>query len=127
MAIEFDEDGASLRPDGLVEGFAATAQAIMVNVGTMAGSDPLYPGRGTDLLRDGVEGRLVDTNTAQHRANFAALDTRTFFQELGYLAGEPSLRSLAMGPAALDAGILRLDLRMVSSTGEEIGITTENN
>ena len=78
LRVAFDEGGARLVFDETVEGTRNTAQKCLINVGTINGSDSMFADRGTQLLAQAVRSELISENTAQHAANFAALDTLTF-------------------------------------------------
>lgn len=51
-------------------------QKYLLNVATEAGSDPIFPDRGTDLLAAGIQGTLVSSTTADD--SFAAVNTLYF-------------------------------------------------
>lgn len=53
-------------------------QKALVNIITVKGSDPVFPDRGTDLMKKCLSGTIYDNNGLRHIGNFAALDT-TFF------------------------------------------------
>lgn len=63
-----------------VTDFDNTVQNTMVNIGTNLNSDPVYPDRGTYILQDGVRGRMVNLQWANHEANFAAARTMVFIK-----------------------------------------------
>lgn len=68
-----------------VEGKSNTEQKCLVNLVTENGSDSLYPARGTTLLADSINGLAYDKMEAIHVANFAALDTEFFLNDVRYV------------------------------------------
>lgn len=78
LKIDFETSGATIYLDEIVEGTLNTAQKCLVNLGTIQGSCPIYPTKGTDILLQAVRGELISTGAAQHAANFAALNTVVF-------------------------------------------------
>lgn len=80
IKVNFSAGGASFDFSKPVKDFDVTVQNALVNVGTALGSDPYFEERGTDLLLDGVQGRMVNAAWANHAANFAALKTLVFIQ-----------------------------------------------
>lgn len=61
-----------------VEGKAQVVQKVLLNIATERGSDPLFEDRGTNLLRDSINGLTINKTAAQHTGNFAAVYTKTF-------------------------------------------------
>lgn len=82
IKINFDDFGAQLSLDEEVSGFDASVQCALVNVGTIAGTDIVYPNKGTNLLTKANKGSLITDTSAQHAANFAALTTEFFYKTL---------------------------------------------
>lgn len=66
----------------MVEGKAAEEQRYIINMATGAGTDRIYPDRGTDLLADTSGSVVFDENGAAHIGNFAALDTTLFMEQV---------------------------------------------
>jgi hypothetical protein len=64
-----------------VDGFDATIQNALVNIGTRAGTDRIYPTKGTTILKSAVEGKIVGLNVANHETQAAAIDTLFFSRE----------------------------------------------
>lgn len=58
-----------------------TAQKVLINIPTIKGTDFLYPEKGTNLLKQCIGSVIIDSNTAQHIGNFAALDTIYFIND----------------------------------------------
>lgn len=61
-----------------VEGKEHYSQKMLVNLATEKGSDPIFEERGTDILAEAIGGVIIDTATAKHLGNFAALDSVIF-------------------------------------------------
>lgn len=59
------------------------AQQVLINIATTAGSDPVFPDRGTTLHQDAINGLAVNKTEASHIGNFAALDTKLFLRSTG--------------------------------------------
>ncbi len=80
--IEFIEDGTiRINPAGSAEGFALVVQNALVNLISDQGDDTLFPDRGTNLLKGGLSGSIVDRVSAEHQAAFASSDTLFFSRE----------------------------------------------
>lgn len=86
-------------------------QNILVNIATAKGSDAVYADRGTDLLKKFAESGFVSAGFAQHKANFAAMDTKTFYN---VTRGETSrqLNSIVLEVTPLSLQSLQLHLRL---------------
>lgn len=80
LKISFEAQGASLVLDQTVADADCEIQNALVNVGTARGSDPMYPLRGTNMLKEATSGAVVDLDSARHVANFAALYTFDFIR-----------------------------------------------
>lgn len=79
LRIQFNgEDGTRLLLDETVEGKLLLQQKYLINTATTAGSDKIYPDRGTNLLIGAIGGVIIDSNAAAHLGNFAALNTIHF-------------------------------------------------
>lgn len=93
-----------------VEGKKHYAQKMLVNLATERGSDPLYPDRGTTLLTGAIGGVIIDTASASHLGNFAALDTVVFVNGGAY----PELKEneAEMDDAVVDINITLRDVDM---------------
>lgn len=109
---------------GATEAFDAAVQNALVNLGTVQGSDPLFPDRGTHLQRDAAEGRLIDLNTAQHSSNFAALDTVIFARQHTAETDPSALDALALEPAEFTGSRLKLDAICTARDGTVVGLKT---
>lgn len=61
-----------------VEGKSLFQQKYLINTVTSKNSDPIFPERGTDLLKILISGAIVDAEQAIHTGNFASTDTEYF-------------------------------------------------
>lgn len=61
-----------------VEGKSLYEQKYLINTATSKNTDYIFPDRGTNLLRDAINGVMISNNEALHSGNFAALDTLYF-------------------------------------------------
>jgi hypothetical protein len=105
--------------------FACTMQNALVNLGCIAGSDSLYPNRGTALLTAGLRGILVDINAANHASNFAAIATLSFIQSTEYSDAAETLVGLVVMPSLFNGTKLVVDTQFTTSLGNTYGILTE--
>jgi len=121
LRINFGSGGARLDLAATVSGLAALAQNALVNIGTHAGSDPVFPTRGTGLMRAAVEGRLVNATTARHHANFAAVDTLFFMRGTDPAGETPRLARVWLTQESFDGARLTLSARFESTEGTSMG------
>ena len=109
-----------------VEGLACVRQNAMVVIGTSKGSDAIYPDKGTDLLRSSVRGVAHDVQSAQHVANFAALDVSTFVREHEYPSmAAHTIETLQLELREIAIGYLKFQAVFRFTNGETI--TTQQN
>jgi len=118
LKIVFEASGARIVLDDIVEGFEAVTQNGLVNIATEQGSAPTEPDRGTNLLKDALEGKVASLLDAQHISNLAALDT------LFYLRGtdeidtlEERLDTLTLKPFDYDGESVRINAVFTGSEG----------
>lgn len=64
-----------------IEGLDCFRQNIIVTLGTQAGTDIVFPAKGTDLNIFFVGKNYVSQSQAQHLANFAAADAFNFYSQ----------------------------------------------
>jgi len=124
LAIDFSAGGPKLNTVVAVEGFYTTVQNGMVNVGTTQGSDPIYPTRGTQLLRTALDGGIVNYTAARHASNFAALSALTFITSNEDAGATETLVDVTLAPAELDILHLKVDAQFTSSLGTVVGIVS---
>lgn len=105
--------------------FETSVQNALVNVATDLGSDPLYPDRGTNLLLDGVSGRLINNAWANHSANFAAVQTLVFAQQVDDQADPHRLQNFLLANAQITGQKLTLEAKAVAADGQRTGLITE--
>ena len=113
-----------------VTGKELLAQQVLVNIATDAGSDPLYPTRGTTLHRDSINGLTINKVEAQHTGNFAALDTLMFVSSTMQEA-EPAVtrdaRSVIPKTCDHSTRTLSYEVQMTFSDGTSNPITVVTN
>lgn len=125
LKINFNgADGTVFDLVEVVEGFNCTIQNALVNIGTRRGSDRLMSEKGTDLLKAGIQGVLVDLNAANHASNFAALATLSFTTSVERPDSEETLAALVLQPSFFDGRLLQVDAQFTSSTGAVYGTLT---
>jgi hypothetical protein len=121
VKITFSSDGALFDFSRAVEDRDAIIQNSMINIGTLAGSDKVYPDKGTSLFSSAVRGRLVNGNAAAHASNFAAVDT--LFFERKYL--DPTcpdlLTKVSLKPATFDGRQLTVNAAFQFDDGTTVG------
>jgi tetrahydromethanopterin S-methyltransferase subunit F len=106
----------------LVTGFNATVQNALVCAGTIEGSDPLFPTRGTTLLADGTNGRMVNLGLAQTRANLAALGVLEFIQSNDVPQNADVLQDIQFKCQSIKDQGLSISVMATSTTGQTVGI-----
>lgn len=124
LAIEFEGDnGARLNFNKVRSGFGTQVQKALMNLATERGSDRFSPTRGTDLLRRAISGRLRGVNNkSRNAAGFAAIDT-LFFQRGDDSPNDVERTSeIKLVVASVTSRQLNLQVQMVSTTGETVGI-----
>lgn len=126
LKIDFDEKGAVLLFNEQVTGTRNTAQKCLVNVGTLAGSSPMYSFRGTSLLLQAVHGELISVGTAQHAANFAALDTVLFVRNTDdpdRLSDTDRVTDMSLSVTGFSGQLLHLEASITFADATVIGLT----
>lgn len=79
VRIQFNGDkGTIFRCDEEVAGKSTYEQKYLINSATSKGTDPIFPDRGTDLLKGAIGGSVINFSSAFHLGNFAAVDTLYF-------------------------------------------------
>lgn len=120
LALQFNGLlGWQFMPDQAVSGFDATVQTALVNLAQERGASKMHPDSGTDLLRQGLFGLMVDINTTRHAANFAAAETQEFVNN-NTPQGQ-RISSLYLQPENFAPPLLSLNAMMVSTNNEERG------
>lgn len=117
IGLIFTADGARFQFDRPLNGFVATVQNALVNLGTKRGSDPWFPLRGTKLQQDGAQGRMINPAWAQQSADFASLHTTAFVRASG---GSPALQRLSLTVMQLAEQRVTFRVAAESETGETV-------
>ena len=122
VRIDFTGNAPTLDFSAKVAGFDADVQNAMVNLGTDIGSDALLPSRGTYLLRDAVQGSMVNLQWANNMANFAAMRTLVFSQQYDSPNNTTGLQTLSLAAGVFDVNRLQFQIYATSSNGETRGV-----
>ena len=125
IRINFSTAGPSFDFTVVAQDFESTVQNALVNVATAQGSDPIFPDRGTDLLLDGVSGRLVNNTWANHSANFAAIATLVFSQSVDDPSDPHRMQNFTLKGAKILGQTLLLSAQATSADGQKMGILTK--
>jgi len=123
--VRIDFNNGSFDFNAPARDFETAVQNALVNVATDLGSDPLYPDRGTNLLLDGVSGRLINNAWANHSANFAAVQTLVFCQTVDDSADTHRLQNFLLAQANIVGQKLTLSAQAVAADGQRTGLITE--
>lgn len=94
LLLEFPESGTRLVTSQAASGAANVFQLVAVNLGTIRGSDPVFPEKGTGFFTSVVRGAIGGQASLQHLAQFAALDTKTFVND--FLPEEEQIEDLTV-------------------------------
>lgn len=122
LKLEFGDNGVRILTGESVRDLDADTQNILMSLGTMKGTDQVFPSRGTNLFIRGLQGRLVDTISAGHEGNYAAVDVLAFVS-----ANDPfdstreRIRRIFLSPVSFDGQRLDMELELETSTGARIG------
>lgn len=118
LRLTFSQEGPiSLNGDAVTD-LECIQQNALVNIGTSKGSDAIFPDKGTDLFKAAVGGVIYDIQSAQHAANFAALDTVTFLRDHEYASqSQSTLETLQLNLRVIEVGRLQFQASMVFSNG----------
>jgi flavodoxin len=123
LKIVFEAGGASLKLDETVEGFEAVTQNGLVNIATEQGSDSGDSKRGTNLLRNALQGRVADLLSAQHISNLAAINTLFYLRKSDETdTTEERVENLALQPFEYDGTQLRINALFTGSNGSKLGV-----
>jgi hypothetical protein len=114
--------GCSLVTASEVSGFEAVMQNALVFCGCSKASDTTYPDRGTELLRQALDGELGTLQAARHAANFASLDCRDF--SVANTDAEEVLEAFSLAPNDLSNGRLILSASGTSNLGNTVGLVS---
>jgi hypothetical protein len=81
IKVNFLNGEIYIDPSDKITGFDATIQNALVNIGTRQSTDRIYPSKGTTILKNAVEGKIVGLNVSNHEAQLAAIETLFFSRE----------------------------------------------
>ena len=123
VKLNFSTDVPSLDFTQTVTQFDATVQNAMVNLGTLLGSDSLFPDRGTYLLNDAVSGGMINLQWANNFANFAAVRTMVFSKNNAAPGDEYGLQNLSLKASVFNINRLQLFLTATCVDGETRGVS----
>jgi hypothetical protein len=104
-----------------VKNFDATVQNALVNLGTNIGSDPLYPDRGTYIMKDALQGAMINLQGANHSANFAAMHTMVFSKATEIPSNPFGLQNLDVGASTFNTKQLQFDIQATCVDGTKVG------
>lgn len=121
IRISFAEGGPRFDFRTPIKEFYSTVQNALVNVGTDMGSDKIFVERGTNLKRDGAQGRMATTVWSNHSANFAALRTLSFAQQNDQETNSWKLQSFTLRCEQLVQDQVTLAVQAVSAGGQTVG------
>ena len=125
LRVLFAHQGASFDLSAPLSGeLECAVQNALINIGTLQGSDGIYPTKGTRLLRQALSGALFDANAAAHASNYAALDTLKFIKGVDYIDTAEKIETMAIKPASYTQGRLVVDAQFISSSGRVSGTLT---
>lgn len=105
--------------------FDCTVQNALVNVATDQGSDPFFLDRGTNLKKDGAQGRMVNSAWATQAANFAALRTLSFLQQTDLQSNPFKLQSFILRCRQVAEQAVALEVQATSIDGTVVGIIAQ--
>jgi hypothetical protein len=121
VKIDFTGDQPVFDFTDTVQDFDTTVQNALVNLGTMINSDLLYPDRGTYLMLDAVQGRMVNLQWANNSANFAAIKTIVFSQNNDLVGNPFILQTLTLTANVYNINQLTLNVSAVCVDGTTVG------
>lgn len=115
-----------------VTGKALQEQKYLVNVATNAGSDPIFPKRGTKLLDSAIGGALMSLNGLTD--GFAAVDTVYFcnYEESKAMYESPdNVRVFTLTPSAVGSSMTEVCFQahflFADQTENTVSVTVANN
>jgi len=122
LKLIFHTGGADFDFTTPVEDFDCLIQNSLVNIGSMKGTDRVFPDAGTNLFRSALNGALLDTTAAAHASNFAALSTLNFVQANDYSDDPNPLVGIILRPATFSRQRLTVDAQFTAADGTVKGI-----
>lgn len=126
IKINFNESGATLSLNEIVEDFNAINQDALVNLGTLPGTDKVNTERGSNLENLTIRGSSVfNLNSAVHAANISATETVDYIQNTEDILETEELLVMNLQPINFSINGLKINAQTISSNGEQIGINAE--
>lgn len=122
IRLTFRDTGCSFDFSSPVHDFGCIMQNALVNIATGQGSDSVYPTKGTVLYKQAVSGVIVDTNSAVHASNFAAVDTLFFSAQQKLATDAETMSAVTIAPVSLKNGRLSTTIQFTSSLGNVFGV-----
>jgi hypothetical protein len=117
IKVNFLNGEIYIEPNERITEFDATVQNALVNIGTRQGTDRTYPGKGTNVLKSAVEGKIVGLNVANHESQIAAVDTLFFSREFETSTDlNIRLGKVFMDPLSYDGAKLRINSAFTNFT-----------
>jgi len=123
--INFSEGGPVFDFSGPLIDFDCTVQNALVNVGTDNGSDIYFLDRGTDLKKDGAQGRMINPAWTTQSANFAALRTLSFTQQTELQNNPFKLQSLTLRCRQIAEQAVVIEAQAVCIDGTVVGVIAQ--
>ena len=81
VKVDFKATGAELNFNESVEGFMPTVQNTVIFTGQKSNSDHTRPEKGTDLLKNAVQGGLVNAGAFMQELTAIAIDAKLFTRD----------------------------------------------
>ena len=122
LRLSFDNGGLRIHPNEEVDGIDSEAQNALLNIGTIRGSDPIFPQRGTGIFLRGLQGKLGSRQAAIHEANFAAIDTLFFLRDTDPHTTNDKLSEVKLQVTEFSLGRLSLNALMTTLSGATVGV-----
>ncbi len=120
--ISFIEGGPVFDFSGPLIDFNCTVQNALVNVGTDKGSDIYFIDRGTDLKKDGTQGRMLNPAWTTQTANFAALRTLAFNQQTELQSNPFKLQAFTLRCRQVSEQAVVIEAQAVCIDGTVVGV-----
>ena len=121
IKLNFSDEGVKILTDEKVDAFDAEVQNALMNIGVLNGSDPIYADRGTTLFIKGLQGRMTNSITAGHEANYAAVDTLFFVREEDPFTDHDPVNLIELEIESFEIGRMSINTVMTSVAGEVQG------
>ena len=121
LKFTFGDSGGYLEPDQQVQDVQCVIQNAMINIGTIKGSDTVFPEKGTDLLLQAVRNGIPSVTQAQHYANYAAVDTLFFSRDTDIVTTDDSIQQILLTPSSLSRNNASFDAHFELLDGRTFG------